>query len=143
MDTHELSLIVYGHDTSPSARSHWALALHKPSSTTGTLMHVLLLDSSTLFHQFEERSDCNFLTDRLAEGYIHLAALTTAQYVHAKEIIRAKPGPWNGRDRCQDWTAGVVRVLEEFGIMREGLGEWVGRSAVEVERKSGGRWWGV
>ena len=151
MPDYLLSLLISGRGDDPNHRSHWALAIHLPSSNSNsnsnicTLHQVNLISEAGLIYQFETRRG-QLLDGPGVEGYFQLARFDADEHGRVTRLIAGEPAPRNGRDRCQDWVLGCVVVLETEELVGDGMAELVnrlvGKNVEEVKEILKDRWCG-
>ncbi|KAF9883683.1 hypothetical protein FE257_003067 [Aspergillus nanangensis] len=141
--SHQLSIEISGAGEDPNHRSHWAFAVHQPSSRTGDLLHVRVLDLDRLWYGFEFRRGTR-LGAMQGVGLCKLAPLDARQRQHAEELIRNEPPPTDGKRKCQDWIVDALIALEVEELVPGGTAEFwsrmVGKPARLVCEAVGGDW---
>ncbi|ORY14749.1 hypothetical protein BCR34DRAFT_211001 [Clohesyomyces aquaticus] len=127
----------------PNNRCHWSFVFHDAGAEIGNLFQVLVIDLDRLCYQFDRRDGVDILNPT-SEGRFEVVTIRASRYRHATAILKKEPSPWNGTDRCQDWTVNCLIALEVEEMIPPGTAQWVnelvGKSATELAHVLGCRW---
>ncbi|KAL4964896.1 uncharacterized protein BDV14DRAFT_64017 [Aspergillus stella-maris] len=138
---YQLSISIHGPGT--VERAHWGFVIHQPPNIIGDLLHVLEIDRSTNWFEFETR-DAHDITSQDAWSLAKIANINQSQRSAVAAVLENEAPPRGGTKRCQDWVVDALISLEVDELVKGGTSQdWarrIGMATSEIKRQVGVDW---